>query len=132
MKKQAFRRSGSALVISLIFAVVLAALGGTTMYFIQDRYRLAHQTASWHEALLSAEGGIDLAMNEMRKSLYDPDSAWDGWIRKNATSESEPVDPTAGEVYLTSRILFRGGEGSGAGSGAVFDPNNRNPMDRRL
>src|SRR5262245_325116 len=106
-----FQRAGSTLVISIIFLGVLMVAGGVAFNVLQNRYRQVHQNASWQEALLAAEAGIDLAVNEMRKELYDPDNAWSEWGDRPDGALAESPDPTAGTVYYTSRVLLREGEG---------------------
>lgn len=98
-------QKGSTLLISLVFLAILFAAGGVTFNLLQNRYRQVHQTATWQEALLASEGGIDLAVNEMRKQLYEPDNAWSGW------SEASAGEGVSGGVYYTSNILLREGEG---------------------
>ena len=101
-------RQGSTILIALAFLAILFAAGAVTFNLLQIRYRQAHQTASWQEALLASEGGIDLAVNEMRKELWDPTHAWEGWSDTPITGL--PTSET-GAVYYTSNILLREGEG---------------------
>jgi hypothetical protein len=69
-----------------------------------------HQAASWEESLLTAEAGVDIALTEIRKQLWDPQHAWTGWTNANGT-EAAP-GPTSGAVYRTSEALLRQGEGA--------------------
>ncbi|MGV3533797.1 MAG: DUF7305 domain-containing protein, partial [Chthoniobacteraceae bacterium] len=66
-------QEGSAIAFSLITVAILTILGTTSYMVVQNRFKLAHQTASWQEALLPAEAGVDLAVNEIRKNLYVKD-----------------------------------------------------------
>src|SRR5688572_33256632 len=103
-------QSGSILVMALFFTAILCAAGAITFGVIQNRYRQVHQTASWQEALLAAEAGIDIAVNEMRKQLFDPDNAWKGWGKTEGAEDAEPVtetSPTEGEVFYSSKALLR-------------------------
>jgi hypothetical protein len=102
---------GSVMVMALFFTAILTIVGAISFGVIQQRYRQVHQTASWHEALLAAEAGIDIAINEMRKQLYDPSHAWKGWSSDPSAVEEVEVDPTDGEVFYTSKVLLREGEG---------------------
>src|SRR6187200_1430382 len=102
-------RRGSTLIISLIFLGVLMALGGVTFTYLQNRYRQVHQTASWQEALLAAEAGVDLAVNEMRKELYDPTAAWGDW--SDTPDAALSGNAAEGAAYYTSKVLLRQGEG---------------------
>ena len=103
-----FRESGSVLLVAVFFVGILAAAGAVTFGILQNRYRQVHQTASWQEALLAAEAGIDIAVNEMRKELFAPGSAWSGWTRPDNGGE---IDPTESAVFYTSKVLLREGEG---------------------
>ncbi len=105
------KSSGSILVLALFFTAILVAAGAITFGIIQNRYRQVHQTASWQEALLSAEAGVDIAVNEMRKELFDPSSAWKGWKSHVIDEETESVKPGDTGVYYTSKVLMRQGEG---------------------
>ena len=53
-------RRGTALILSLISAAVLGSLAGTAFVVIQSKYRVVHQANSWKEALLTAEGGVEI------------------------------------------------------------------------
>ncbi len=93
---------------ALLFAIVLSAVGGVSYRILQNSYRRVHQTASWKEALLTAEAGVDLAVSELRNSLIDPSTTWQGWTDASGNSSA---DPTAGEISATSTILLRSTEG---------------------
>jgi hypothetical protein len=72
--------AGSILVWTVLTITVLSILGAEILRVISIKYQNAIQTATWQEALLAAESGIDLAIVELRKSLYPaPNHAWDGW-----------------------------------------------------
>src|SRR5688572_21098667 len=104
-------QSGSILVMALFFTAILCAAGALTFGVIQNRYRQVHQTASWQEALFAAEAGIDLAVNEMRKELFDPENAWKGWENTDEATNGPEADPTKNVVKYASQILVREGEG---------------------
>jgi hypothetical protein len=88
--------------ISLAFAAVLVAVSAASFTIVQRKYRLVHQAASWHEALLSAEAGIELALNEIRRPLYDPSGIpFAGW----------ETDTTLHTLRHSPRELERTGEG---------------------
>lgn len=86
---------------------VLTILAGVTMLTLRNRSRQAFQTASWQESLLAAESGVDIAVNAMRRSLYDPSAAWSGWTN----SEGSGGGPGTGSTFFTSSALVRSGEG---------------------
>ncbi len=72
-----FSTQGGILAIAVITCAVLTVLGATSYMAVQNRFRLAHQTARWQEAMLPAEAGIDMAVNEVRKQLYMADLSKD-------------------------------------------------------
>jgi hypothetical protein len=92
---------------------MLIALGATTLFVLNGRYRQVHQNASWQESLLLAEAGIDMAINELRKGLYDPQVAWAGWTPGQVPEQpnGNPADPSTSPLYYTSNVLIRQGEG---------------------
>src|SRR5262245_23029367 len=110
-------RAGAALVTSLVCAGIIISVSAVAIAFIQPRYRSIHQTASWKESLLTAEGGVEMAMNEIRKSLYDPQHAFEGW-----TASADPIvgeasnEPGASAQRMTytleSSAVLRKGEGA--------------------
>jgi hypothetical protein len=98
-----FGHRGSGLVIALILIAVVAALGAATYMVLNNKYRVVHQAASWQEALLTAEAGVDMAMTEIRRQLYDSEPLWSdkrGW---KASDD--------GTSAVSKRILLREGEG---------------------
>lgn len=94
------KNQGSALVTALIFAIVLAVIGGSTLTLMNNRYLQANQTATWQDALSSAESGIDTAVNELRKGIYAPSTAWSGWTKDST-----------GNLKFTTNVVLREGEG---------------------
>ncbi len=73
-------RRGSILVWTVLAIGILSLLGAEVLRVVSAKYENALQTATWQEALLAAESGIDLAIVELRKSLYPPPNhAWEGW-----------------------------------------------------
>ena len=105
-------KNGSTMLVALIFLGILMAVGGATFLAVQSRYRQVHQNATWQEALLAAESGIDLAVNEIRKELYAPGTAWTAWSNDaGASGGIAPALVTAGAEYYTSKVLLREGEG---------------------
>jgi hypothetical protein len=59
---------------------VLSLLAAEVIRLVSIKYQSALQTATWQEALLAAESGIDLSIVELRKSLLPgTNHSWDGW-----------------------------------------------------
>ncbi len=74
------RNEGSILVWTVMTIAVLSLLAAEVIRLVSLKYQSALQTATWQEALLAAESGVDLGIVELRKSLYpSPNHAWEGW-----------------------------------------------------
>jgi hypothetical protein len=65
---------------TVVIMALLSLLATEVFRAVSGRFQLGLQVASWQESLIAAESGIDLAVIELRKSLYPmPNGAWDGW-----------------------------------------------------
>ena len=74
------KTAGSVLVWTVLVIAILSLIAVETLRLVTIKYQNALQTSTWQEALLAAESGIDLAIVELRKSLYPPPTnAWSGW-----------------------------------------------------
>jgi hypothetical protein len=74
------RRAGSALIWTVIIMAILSIGATEILRIVSAKYQSALQTATWQEALVAGESGIDLAVAELRKSLYPPPNhAWENW-----------------------------------------------------
>ena len=57
----------------MLTITVLAVIAGNLMWSASARYHVTYQSASWQEALVGAEAGVDFAMAELRKRVtLDP------------------------------------------------------------
>src|SRR5919201_671361 len=80
MRAASSNRNGSILVWTVLTIAILSILGAEVLRVVSIKHQNALQTATWQEALLAAESGIDLGIIELRKSLYPaPNHAWEGW-----------------------------------------------------
>ncbi len=80
MKKSNGRQNGSILLWTMLVTAILSLFAVEVMRAVSSRYQLGMQTAAWQESLMAAESGVDLAVVELRKSLYPtPNHAWEGW-----------------------------------------------------
>ena len=80
MLRQDWTKTGSVLVWTVLVIAMLSLIAVETLRLVTAKYQNALQTSTWQEALLAAESGIDLAIVELRKSLYpQPNYAWEGW-----------------------------------------------------
>src|SRR3954470_13012665 len=90
MRKPFISTHGSILVWTVMTITVLSLLAAEVIRLVSLKYQSALQTASWQEALLAAESGIDLGIVELRKSLFpSPNQGWDGW--NNTTTENPHI-----------------------------------------
>ncbi len=124
---------GSVLLWTVVVMALLSLLATEVLRAVSGRFQLGLQVASWQESLIAAESGIDLAVVELRKSLYpSPNGAWDGWdnapgngiishglttvpnaglagspmtIEVDVDAPSELVDPANGWQYYRVRTL---------------------------
>src|SRR5918911_4561612 len=92
--------NGSILVWTVLIIAILSILGAEVLRVVSIKHQSALQTATWQEALLAAESGIDLGIMELRKSLYPaPNHAWEGWNNvpaNGAVSHGLTTIPNAG------------------------------------
>src|SRR6266404_8358062 len=80
MRTRGSRAQGSILLWTVVTIAILSLLGAEVLRLVSIKYEHALQTATWQESLLAAESGIDLAIMELRKSLFPaPNHAWGGW-----------------------------------------------------
>ena len=124
---------GSVLLWTVLVIAILSLFATEVLRAVSGRYQIGLQTAAWQESLLAAESGIDLAVVELRKSLFPaPNHAWEGWdntpgsgvvshgltmipnaglagtpmtIEVNVDAPPELVDPSTGWQYYRIRTL---------------------------
>jgi hypothetical protein len=100
MKNGNQTNQGSVLLWTVMTLIILSIFGAEVVRVVSSKYHNTLQTSTWQESLLAAESGIDLAVVELRKSLYPaPNHAWDGWngVPGNGTTSYEStVIPNAG------------------------------------
>src|SRR5438874_844866 len=78
MLRQDSTKMGSVLVWTVLVIAMLSLIAVETLRLVTVKYQNALQTSTWQEALLAAESGIDLAIVELRTSLYpQPNHAWE-------------------------------------------------------
>jgi hypothetical protein len=102
MLQPAKKLCGSALVWTMCVITILSLIAAQLLQVVSSKYHNALHTATWQESLLAAESGVDLAIAELRKSLYPaPNYAWQGWSNtpgNGATSYGMSTIPNAGLV----------------------------------
>lgn len=102
MHRPTSSKTGSVLVWTVLTIAILSLIAVETLRMVTFKYQNALQTATWQESLLAAESGVDLAIIELRKSLYpQPNNAWQGWSNSpsnNVTGYALTTIPNAGLV----------------------------------
>ena len=74
------QQQGSVLLWTVLVIAILSLFAMEVLRAVSGRFQVGLQTAAWQEALVAAESGVDLAVVELRKSLYPaPNHAWEGW-----------------------------------------------------
>ena len=100
MRTRGSKAQGSILLWTVVTIAILSLLGAEVLRLVSIKYEHALQTATWQESLLAAESGIDLAIMELRKSLFPaPNHAWGGWNNipgNGVTSYGLTTIPNAG------------------------------------
>src|SRR5438270_974540 len=100
MRRKTSVAAGSVLVWTVLVIAILSLIAVETLRLVTIKYQNALQTSTWQESLLAAESGIDVAIVELRKSLYpQPNHAWDGWNNQpgnNVTGYELTTVPNAG------------------------------------
>ena len=100
MRTRGSKAQGSILLWTVVTIALLSLIGAEVLRLVSIKYEHALQTATWQESLLAAESGIDLAIMELRKSLFPaPNHAWDGWNNipgNGVTSYGLTTIPNAG------------------------------------
>ncbi|MEP6936797.1 MAG: hypothetical protein ABI871_01895 [Chthoniobacterales bacterium] len=98
------RTGGSVLAWTVLIIAILSLVGAQVMRVVTLKYQNALQTATWQETLVAAESGVDLAIVELRKSIYpQPNGAWDGWTTPTPAPSPAP-SATPGTRYGKTTI----------------------------
>lgn len=105
-------RTGGILLPAVVTIAVLGVVAAIALNTMQAKYRLAFQTASWQESLLTAEAAVEVGINEVRRTVLnkpdistdDPFLASNGWTyfatpEFNDSNNNGQFDPAAGEVW---------------------------------
>lgn len=100
--------SGSVLIWMVITLAILSILATEVLRTVSGRFQVGVQAGIWQEALTAAESGVDLAVVELRKSLYPaPNHAWEGWTTtpgNGVVSRGLTTVPNAGLASIPMTI----------------------------
>ena len=93
--------AGSILPMALISLAVMAMVAAAALYRVQPHVASTYHSASWNDALNSAEAGADLALATLNLSETDPATAWAAWTPNDATTFPKtwvpPIAPHIGD-----------------------------------
>jgi hypothetical protein len=67
---------GSTIIMVLLVVSVLSVVAGGILFSSTARYHSTYQSASWQEALIAADAGVDIAMNELRQQVVSGTQAF--------------------------------------------------------
>ncbi len=87
-------RTGSILPMAMISLAVLAMVAAAALYRVQPRVASTYHSASWNDALNSAEAGADMALKALNNSTANPTTAWAAWTPSDATTFPKIWVPT--------------------------------------
>lgn len=131
---------GGVLVAALLTVTVLAAVSAGVLLKAGAKHQASFQSASWREALVSAESGMERAMAELRTTVDDPANAWAGWTVVNAdgsTAANQQIDrdgrwASGYSLRLTETLPAQAGESRQPKYSVTIDvPSSLAPTARR-
>ena len=92
--------TGSVLIWTVLVITILSLVAAELLRVVSTKYHSTLHTSVWQESLVAAESGIDLAVIELRKSLYPaPNDAWSsdrGWKTEGGANHGLTIVPNAG------------------------------------
>ena len=105
---QSKNAAGSVLVWTVLVITILSLAAAELLHVISSKYNTTLHTATWQESLLAAESGVDLALRELRKSLFPgANQAWQSWTTTpgdGVTTYGLTTIPNAGLAGTEMRI----------------------------
>ena len=84
---------GGVLVAALVMIAVISMMAAATLLRVGARHASTYQSASWNDAIASAEAGADFALLSLNKSLKDSATAWVEWTPSDATTFPKTYTP---------------------------------------
>jgi cytoskeletal protein CcmA (bactofilin family) len=108
MRIRSTKETGSVLIWTVLVITILSLAAAELLHVTSAKYNTTLHAATWQEALLAAESGVDLALRELRRTLFpDANPAWHGWTATPAngvTSYGLTTIPNAGLAGTEMRI----------------------------
>ncbi len=99
------RESGSTLIAALVTLTVLALIAASTFLTVTHRYRANFQTASWHDALTSAEDGAQYALVRLRSPLTKTDPSINASSSSTTSTTTTPNTPNQNQVLVDPDLV---------------------------
>lgn len=110
----ASRRAG-VLLMTLSTLAALTLVAAYTLQRVSPKFSAAHQAATWQEARVAAEAGVDAAMGDLLKNATGPTpGTWRGWKRANGAPAAAVLSDLLSPVTNLLNALLGGGSGTGA------------------
>lgn len=113
------RERGGALIVATFTVALLSLTGALVLSHISSKYRNLAQATSWRKALVSAESGVDFAMQKLGDSLTDSTAAWTGWTTTNPNGGG--TLPYSGKAYTGTALTFGGQGGTSMNFQVIID-----------
>jgi hypothetical protein len=85
--------------------LIVSFIGASVLFNSVTRYNVASsQVRSWKEALYAAEAGGDIAYAEVRKTVFDPTHAFNGWTNSGGIYTDPAITFGRDNVSTSSRV----------------------------
>ena len=98
------REKGSALAVAMVTLAILAMLAAVTFQTVTSRFRSNYHTASWHDALTSAENGIQYTLVRLRSPLT-PNGVLTSPLAVPGSLQSDLAVLSAGGTSVNGTVL---------------------------
>ena len=95
---------GSALAVAMVTLAILAMLAAVTFQTVTSRFRSNYHTASWHDALTSAENGIQYTLVRLRSPLT-PNGVLTSPLAVPNSLQSDLATLSAGGTSVNGTVL---------------------------
>src|SRR6476646_1410029 len=105
MRVNRLNEEGNVLICALATILIISLIGANVLRNCTTRFNVSSsQVRSWKESLFAAEAGGDIAYAEIRKSVFDPPHAFNGWSTSGAKRIS-PVTTFGSSNLITSTVV---------------------------